>query len=146
MDLVGETSESMIRLLPVMRTDIFLRMGEKVLIIDANYYNSTMQKKYDKYTLHSANIYQIFTYVKNQDKDNTRNVAGLLLYAKTDEALTPDCEFNIGGNWIGARTVDLNVEFEGIAGLLDRVVEELIRSFRRTDELLFISMEIMPVV
>lgn len=123
-NLVGETSESMIRFLPVMQTDIFLRMGEKILIIDAKYYGSTLQKQYDKYTLHSANIYQIFTYVKNQDKDNTGNVAGLLLYAKTDEAITPDCAFNMGGNWIGARTVDLNTEFTNIARQLDRVVEE----------------------
>ena len=123
-NLVGETSESMIRFLPVMQTDIFLRMGEKILIIDAKYYGSTLQKQYDKYTLHSANVYQIFTYVKNQDKDNTGNVAGLLLYAKTDEAITPDCAFNMGGNWIGARTVDLNTEFKSIAGRLDGIAEE----------------------
>ena len=75
-------------------------------------------------TLHSGNIYQIFTYVKNQDKGNTGNVAGILLYAKTDEAITPDCMFNMGGNLIGAKTLDLNADFKAIAAQLDRIAEE----------------------
>jgi len=118
-DLVGENEESMIRFLPVMQTDISLRLKEKTLIIDAKYYGRTLQKQYDKQTLHSANIYQIFTYVKNLDKGNTGNVAGILLYAKTDEAITPDCMFNIGGNQIGAKTLDLNVDFKSIKAQLD---------------------------
>lgn len=123
-DLVGETSESMIRFLPVMQTDITLRLGDKILIIDAKYYGRTLQQQYDKYTLHSGNVYQIFTYVKNQDKDNTGNVAGLLLYAKTDEAITPDCMFNMGGNQIGAKTLDLNVDFKVISAQLDKIAED----------------------
>lgn len=118
-DLKGENAGSMIRFLPVMQTDISLRLKEKTLIIDAKYYGRTMQKQYDKQTLHSANIYQIFTYVKNLDKGNTGNVAGILLYAKTDEAITPDCMFNIGGNQIGAKTLDLNVDFKSIKAQLD---------------------------
>lgn len=123
-DLVGDNSDSMIRFLPIMQTDIFLRMKEKILILDAKYYGRTLQHQYDKYTLHSGNIYQIFTYVKNQDKGNTGNVAGILLYAKTDEAITPDCMFNMGGNLIGAKTLDLNADFKAIAAQLDRIAEE----------------------
>lgn len=123
-DLVGDTAESMIRFLPVMQTDIFLRLKEKILIIDAKYYGRSLQKQYDKYTLHSGNIYQIYTYVKNQDKGNTGNVAGILLYAKTDEPITPDCMFNLGGNQIGAKTLDLNVDFKVIAAQLDKIAED----------------------
>lgn len=123
-DLVGDISDSIIRFLPIMQTDIFLRMKEKILILDAKYYGRSLQQQYDKYSLHSANVYQIFTYVKNQDKDNTGNVAGILLYAKTDEAITPDCMFNMGGNWIGAKTLDLNADFKAIAAQLDRIAEE----------------------
>ena len=123
-DLVGENSESMIRFLPVMQTDIMLRLKEKILIIDAKYYGRTLQKQFDKYSLHSGNVYQIFTYVKNQDKDNTGNVAGILLYAKTYEDITPDCMFNMGGNQIGAKTLDLNKEFPLIAAQLDKLAED----------------------
>lgn len=112
----------MIRFLPVMQTDIYLRKGEKILIIDAKYYGKTLQKQYDKHTLHSGNIYQIYTYVKNQDKNNTGNVAGLLLYAETEETITPDCMFNMGGNQIGAKTLDLNTDFKQIAAQLDKIV------------------------
>ena len=126
--LVGDTSESVIRFLPIMQTDIFLRLKEKILILDAKYYGRTMQQQYDKYTLHSGNVYQIFTYVKNQDKDNSGNVAGILLYAKTDEAITPDCMINMGGNQIGAKTLDLNVDFKVIAAQLDRIAENYFHS------------------
>jgi 5-methylcytosine-specific restriction enzyme subunit McrC len=126
-NLVGDTSESMIRFLPVMQTDIFLRLNEKILIIDAKYYGNTLQKQYDKYTLHSGNIYQIFSYVKNQDKNNTGNVSGILLYAKTEESITPDCMFNMGGNQIGAKTLDLNVDFNVIAAQLDKIAEDFLQ-------------------
>jgi 5-methylcytosine-specific restriction enzyme subunit McrC len=83
-----------------------------------------MQTQHDKSTLHSANMYQIFTYVKNQDAASTGKVAGLLLYAKTDEAITPDCGFVIGGNKISVKTLDLNVEFKLISLQLDHILED----------------------
>ena len=126
-NLTDENSESMIRFLPVMQTDIMLRLNEKILIIDAKYYGQTLQKQFDKYSLHSGNVYQIFTYVKNQDKDNTGNVVGILLYAKTDEEITSDCMFNMGGNQIGAKTLDLNKEFPLIAAQLDKLAEDFFK-------------------
>ena len=122
-DIVGENSDAMIRFLPIMQTDIMLRLKDKIMIIDAKYYGRTLQKQFDKYTLHSNNVYQIFTYVKNQDKYNTGDVAGILLYAKTDEDITPDVMFNMGGNQIGAKTLDLSREFPLIAAQLDKLAE-----------------------
>lgn len=123
-NLQGDNDDMMIRFLPVMQTDIFLRKDEKILILDAKYYGKTLQKQYDKYTLHSGNVFQIFTYVKNQDKNNTGNVAGILLYAKTQEEITPDCIVNMGGNQIGAKTLDLNRDFKWITLQLDKIAEQ----------------------
>lgn len=123
-NLIGENNETMIRFLPVMQTDITLRLKDKILIIDAKYYGKTLQQKYDKATLHSGNLFQIFTYVKNMDMNNTGNVAGILLYAKTDESIIPDCYFNLGGNYIGAKTLDLNTDFKYIASQLDEIANE----------------------
>ena len=123
-NLAEDTEESMIRFLPIMQTDIFLRYRSKILIIDTKYYGKTMQTQYDKTTLHSGNVYQIFTYVKNQDAAGTGNVSGMLLYAKTDEDITPDCSFVMGGNRISVKTLDLNKEFSLIAAQLDRIAEE----------------------
>lgn len=51
-------------------------------------------------------------------------LAGILLYAKTDEAVTPDCMFRMGGNLIGAKTLDLNVDFKVIASQLDKLASD----------------------
>ena len=110
--------------LPAMQTDIFLRFHEKILILDAKYYSQTLQQQFHKETLHSANLYQIYTYVKNQDAAHTGNVSGLLVYAKTQEAITPDCLFNLGGNQIGARTLDLNQDFRQITAQLDGIAQQ----------------------
>ena len=102
-------------LLPAMQSDIMLTRGEKTLIIDAKYYSHATQVQYGKHTLHSQNVYQIFTYVMNQDIGNTRNVAGLLLYAKTDEDIVPDVETVIMGHKISAKTLDLSCDFKAIS-------------------------------
>lgn len=122
-NLSEDTDEHMIRFLPTMQTDIFLRYKDRVLIIDTKYYGRTMQKQYDKATFHSRNVYQIFTYVKNQDVHGTGNVSGMLLYAKTNESVTPDATFTMSGNKISVKTLDLNREFSMIAKQLDDIVE-----------------------
>lgn len=57
-------------MLPIMQSDIMLTRGSEVLIIDAKYYTHTTQKQYDIHKIHSSNLYQIFTYVKNKDRRN----------------------------------------------------------------------------
>ena len=51
-------------MLPTMQSDIMLSYEGRTLIIDAKYYSHTTQVQYDVHTLHSNNLYQIFTYVK----------------------------------------------------------------------------------
>ena len=114
-------------MLPVMQSDITLSQGNRTLIIDAKYYAQNTQAQYDVYTVHSGNLYQIFTYVKNKDSEygNTpHDVAGMLLYAKTDRQVQPDHVYHMSGNKISVRTLDLNCDFAGIAAQLDQIVEE----------------------
>ena len=109
-----------------MQSDIHLQMGHTVLIIDAKYYSHTTQMQYDKYTVHSNNMYQIFTYVKNRDYqfgDGEHKVSGMLLYAKTEEEIQPDNVYQIHGNQITVRTLDLNLPFAEIAGQLNAIAE-----------------------
>ena len=96
-----------------------------MLIIDAKYYSHTTQVQFDKHTLHSNNLYQIFTYVKNRsyqfgEKENT--VSGMLLYAKTEE-VQPDNVYQMHGSQISVKTLDLNLPFAEIASQMDRIVE-----------------------
>ena len=114
-------------MLPVMQSDIMLTRGNDVLIIDAKYYTRTTQSVFDAHTLHSGNLYQIFTYVKNKDtesKDKPHKVSGMLLYAATDEAIQPDNCYMMSGNQISVKTLDLNREFPEIAAQLNAIVTE----------------------
>ena len=121
------------RMLPGMFSDIVLYDKEsgKKLIIDAKYYAHTLQSQFDKYSIHSNNLYQIFTYVKNKDAEygtNEHEVAGLLLYAQTDEAIQPNEKFKISGNWISVQTLNLNTEFYNIAEKLNYIADTFFES------------------
>ena len=113
-------------MLPVMQTDITLTQGEKTLIIDAKYYSSTLQQHFDRMTIYSNNLYQIFTYVKNKEvelKDRPHEISGMLLYAKTEEETYPDNDYKMSGNDIGVHTLNLNMEFSDIRKQLDAIAE-----------------------
>ena len=112
------------QMLPVMQSDIMLSYQEKTLIIDAKYYTHTTQVQYGKHSLHSGNLYQIFTYVKNKEvelKGKPHEVSGMLLYAKTDEAIYPDNEYRMSGNRISVRTLNLNGNFAMIRKQLNDI-------------------------
>ncbi len=115
-----EKEKSSVNILPIMQTDILLTMEERTLIIDTKYYSQTMQKQYDKSTIHSGNIYQINTYVTEYDEDHQGNVDGMILYAKTQEEVVPDGSITKkDGNVIYFKTLDLNTDFETIKKRLD---------------------------
>ena len=112
-------------LLPRMQSDIMLEYDNKVLIIDAKYYKNTLQSYYDVNTLHSGNLYQVFTYVKNKQVENLdKEVSGMLLYARTDEEVLPNNEYMMSGNRIAVMTLDLNQDFNQIKNQLDTIAEK----------------------
>ena len=116
--------------LPAMRSDITLSARGRVLIIDAKYYTSTMQTYYEKKTVKSGNLYQIFAYVKNKQAALERagdgtEVSGMLLYAATDEEVQPDATYRMSGNRISATTLDLDRPFEEIRAQLDGIADTL---------------------
>ncbi|CYT93088.1 5-methylcytosine-specific restriction enzyme subunit McrC [Streptococcus suis] len=112
-------------MLPIMQSDIYLKYKDTILIIDAKYYSSNTQIRFDKRTLHSNNLYQIFTYVKNQAyrlSDSNDTVAGMLLYAKTDIDIQPNQVYQMHGNQISVKNLDLNLQFASIAEQLDDII------------------------
>lgn len=115
-------------MLPAMKSDIMLAQGSRVLIIDAKYYAHTVQQHFDARTIHSGNLYQIFTYVKNKEAELAatgahHEVSGMLLYAKTDEDIQPDVTYQMSGNRISVKTLDLNQPFDIIRAQLDAIAE-----------------------
>ena len=111
--------------LPAMKTDITLedKSQKKDLIIDTKYYGRTMQSQFGKNSYHSGNMYQIHSYVSNKKATYVGKVSELLLYAKTDEEITPNQKFTISGNQFAVQTLDLNVDFSDIEKQLNDIVK-----------------------
>lgn len=114
--------------LPSMKSDIVLKNTTDMLIIDTKFYQRTLQvqKKYGSETVHSGNLYQIFTYVKNSAALEPKlNVSGILLYAQTQSANQPCESYQMDGNTIHVRTLDLSLPFEDIVIQLDNIASLL---------------------
>ena len=116
-------------MLPVMQTDIMLSYKNRVLIIDAKYYSHSTQTQYDIRTIHSGNLYQIFTYVKNKEAEmekitESHEVAGMLLYARTNEAVQPNGTYKMSGNSISVKSLDLDCEFSVIKEQLNSIANQ----------------------
>lgn len=116
-------------MLPTMQSDIVIRntKAKKTLIIDAKYYshNTQMKAPYMTHTIHSGNLYQIFTYVKNWAAEPDETVSGMLLYARTDDIIQPENRYQMSGNQISVRTLDLHCDFTVIAAQLDDIAASI---------------------
>lgn len=116
--------------LPKMQSDVVISdTNNHYLIIDAKYYEKNMQERFDKKTIHSANIYQIFTYVTNEEvllmkTESSFSVSGLLMYAMTNDRIQPDMKTSISGKSIAAKSIDLNTDWSVIRNQLDGVISE----------------------
>lgn len=123
-----ECGEESLALLPKMITDITLQYEGKMLIIDAKYYSNIFQRNYmnNAEKFRSNNLYQIFTYVKNADVNQTGKVKGLLLYAKTDEDFIKSAKYNMNNNEIIVDSLNLDEDFELIKIKLNEIVQEVL--------------------
>ena len=114
-------------MLPVMQTDVTLRRDDRLLVIDAKYYQRSLQQFHDARTIHSGNLYQIFAYVKNAQESLSAAappVSGMLLYAKTDEEVFPQKSYLMSGNPVEVRALDPSGDFPSIRRQLDGIVEK----------------------
>ena len=110
--------------LPIMKTDIFLSLGQRTLIIDTKYYTNIMRQYYGREKLREGHLYQINTYVTQYDKNHLYNVDGMLLYAKTKEDDIDDKNITLqDGYKLYIRSLDLNSDFESIKKRLDSFIK-----------------------
>ena len=117
------------QMLPRMQTDIMLSKNNNILIIDAKYYSHMTQQQYGIHTLHSNNLYQIFTYVKNKEfelRNYEHTVSGMLLYAQTDEDIIPNNTYHMSRNQISVLALDLNQDFSKISRTLDDIAKNFL--------------------
>lgn len=113
-------------MLPKMKTDVTIAYRNEIIIIDAKYYSRTTQVYHGHHSIHSSNLYQIFSYVKNRQLYNKDiPVRGVLLYARTAAEIQPSSEFHMSGNTIQVKTLDLNCDFSFIETQLKEILNDI---------------------
>lgn len=108
--------------LPQMETDITLESEDDKIIIDAKFYRETMTVNYGKERIKSANLYQLFSYLLNQQVDTkkTQNATGILLYPTIEEDY--NLNFSYKMHKIQIRTVNLNSNWKNVSARLKEII------------------------
>lgn len=107
--------------LPKMVTDISLEYGGEKFIIDTKFYKNMFGVQWDKKSVRSAHLYQLFAYLKNDEYYTGQKANGILLYPKVKQ--TVNLEYQIHGFKINICTVDLNQQWEKIHERLLKIVQ-----------------------
>lgn len=109
-------------MLPAMLTDITLQGNNKKIIIDTKYYKEAFQTRYDKQKINSSNLYQLFSYLKNQEMDSeiTLNCEGILLYPSIQNDFVHS--FKYENHKIRIMAINLNQDWQKIRTDLLKIV------------------------
>ncbi|MDP3542028.1 MAG: 5-methylcytosine-specific restriction endonuclease system specificity protein McrC [Elusimicrobiota bacterium] len=105
-------------LLPRMVTDITLRSDDRTWVIDTKYYEEALKGRFDAQKLISSNLYQIFSYLKNLEKNGGQDAVaeGILLYPSVGAELRTG--YSIQGHRVRVCTVNLDNDWKAIRGEL----------------------------
>ena len=108
--------------LPLMKTDITLENDARKIIIDAKFYKETMKSHFNKERVNSGNLYQLFSYLVNQEEatDKSVNATGILLYPTVQQEY--DLEYQYKDHPIHIRTINLNMNWRDISKRLHDII------------------------
>ncbi|MDQ0884991.1 5-methylcytosine-specific restriction enzyme subunit McrC [Paenibacillus sp. V4I9] len=100
--------------LPVMKTDISLESETVKWIIDTKYSIETLSRHYDTEKVKSANLYQLYAYLRNYERKlpQSKLLKGMLLYPKVDQSV--DLVYRVSGHEVKVCTVDLSKNWRSI--------------------------------
>jgi len=103
-----------------MLTDISLQSSREKIVIDAKYYQNTLSHHFGTKHIHSSNLYQIYSYLSNLEKDSRNPLnqycSGMLLYPKVSEDIA--AAFDFGRHTVRVSTIDLNRDWKEISDTL----------------------------
>ncbi len=116
-------SEEALAVLPQMRTDVTLLSKERSIILDCKFYKEALKSRFDSNRkLHSANLYQLYTYLKSaHHMPSWENSEGILLYPATTAKF--DYQFNIDSHQIRAMAINLDQPWPQISSQLLAILE-----------------------
>jgi 5-methylcytosine-specific restriction enzyme subunit McrC len=108
--------------LPIMKTDISLENGDEKIIIDAKYYAETLAVNYDKEKIKAGNLYQIFSYLLNQEDNSQKTLCatGILLYPTIENEY--NFNFKYKNHSVQIRTINLNSNWKNISSRLLKII------------------------
>ena len=108
--------------LPLMKTDITLENDARKIIIDAKFYKETMKSHFNKERVNSGNLYQLFSYLVNQEEatDKSVNATGILLYPTVQQEY--DLEYQYKDHPIHICTINLNMNWRDISKRLHDII------------------------
>jgi 5-methylcytosine-specific restriction enzyme subunit McrC len=111
-----------LKFLPLMQTDITLENDWTKIVIDAKFYKDTLKTNYSAEKIHSANLYQLFSYLIHQrEKDEkTLTATGILLYPTIEQEY--DLHFKFQSHSILVKTVNLNDNWRNIEKRLKEII------------------------
>lgn len=114
--------ESAEKLVPKMQTDISLESSKRKIIIDAKYYREILNNNQGSRKLRSANLYQMFAYLKSVEDNGgvNKQCEGILIYPTTDKKLS--LQYKVSGHKFSVRTINLNQEWRGIHNELLEII------------------------
>lgn len=117
-----KTEKDTTQYLPIMETDITLENNEEKIIIDAKFHRETMNLNYDREKIKSNNLYQLFSYLLNQQDGNMKNqyATGILLYPTITNDY--DLEFQYKNHKIKIVTLNLNSNWRNISSRLNEII------------------------
>lgn len=123
-------TEEAVEYIGMMKTDITLETEDRMLIIDAKFYDHILnQNRFaGSRIIDMGNIYQINTYVENQLQQTGKDVKGMLLYAQTIDEPVINIKVPINNKDIMIRTLDLNQDWKDISGALDQIAISFINN------------------
>jgi 5-methylcytosine-specific restriction enzyme subunit McrC len=114
------------RFVPRMETDVCLCGPARSIILDTKFYASALkQSAFGEPKLPAANLYQLYTYLRQKSADaGWEQAEGVLLYPRTTQTIA--VEFTTHGHRIRALTLDLAQPWKQIhKALLDVVTPSL---------------------
>ena len=97
-----------------MTADVLLDCEDRRIILDTKFYSEALGGQYSTKKLHSSNLYQLLTYLRNRENAGPPGGRhdGILLYPVVDQPIAVDVRLE--GFRIQARGIDLGQPWEGI--------------------------------
>lgn len=117
----GTIDQAALKYLPSMRTDVTLRSEKHVIVLDAKFYSKPFSNRYGIPKIHSANLYQLLTYLRHTAIDYPHHmVAGGLVYASVGEPVS--LPLQLMGHPVRVEAVDLTMPWSGIRQCLLQIL------------------------